>query len=328
MVLAAGCRREIWRSDILPDERIYNLPIAIQSDARQWEHQRLGSVLPSALLAHCPTGVSSNADEHIHQPPRREVPGSGCHHGLHNGWTPSWVNNLILGGWVLAVEAAFYLAAPWLTRWVKTTRAAAALVVVTLAMGVAVTAIGAAHRPDWVGGYWYYWPPAQLPVIAGGILLFFLVKRERLGQQAWLASPAFLWSVVATTALLTQIQAIPGPQFVFAGLEAMVILSLAVRPAAMLVNRGTIWLGKLSYGTFLCHFFVLDQVVAIAGNGGPSGIGQFAALYSTTLVGSILVAWAAVKLIERPVCDLGNRLASVVFPVAEPSPNPASIISG
>jgi peptidoglycan/LPS O-acetylase OafA/YrhL len=231
-----------------------------------------------------------------------------------NGWSPVWYNTLILGGWVLSVLWMFYLAAPLIAKKVRTAASAAMLVVASACAGIALTLLGLAVRPEWGVSFFYMWPPAQLPVVALGVLLYYLTSADEPESPRWVSAGLLLAGAAAVTVVvLHKVPSEGGAQYVYSAIIACGLLALASRPVRLLVNPLTQWLGKISYSVFIWHFFVLEALVGLVGK--PlSGIGAFAGLYCSAVVASAAVGWVSSVTLERASALLGRRLAARLAP--------------
>jgi len=123
------------------------------------------------------------------------------------------------------------------------------------------------------------------------------------------------------------------PVHLLAGIAFVLgVLAMGLWPTPMLVNRLTIWLGKVSYSIYLIHFAVNDAVRTLApGVFGPSVMGMRAILGAAmlllvTLSVSFALSLATFHLIEQPmiargrlVCDWLNRSV-----VRRPAPQPSA----
>jgi len=96
---------------------------------------------------------------------------------------------------------------------------------------------------------------------------------------------------------------------------ALLLIGLSLHPWRLLVNRFTIFLGKVSFSVYLLHFYVLlgllhlerQQMVRHPSlNSHPSA--QFAILFLGTLVVVVPLSALTWKFIETPGIHLGRRL--------------------
>jgi peptidoglycan/LPS O-acetylase OafA/YrhL len=92
-----------------------------------------------------------------------------------------------------------------------------------------------------------------------------------------------------------------------------IILSLAARPWAVLVNSTTKLLGKVSFSSYLLQFAVLEVVLMLLGPVGISGV-RAVVLFVIAVVSLIsvntLFAVMTYRFIEEPWMKRGHRIAT------------------
>jgi peptidoglycan/LPS O-acetylase OafA/YrhL len=237
-----------------------------------------------------------------------------------SGWHPDSVLSVVPGGWVVAVEMNFYLAVPFLFRWVTSLRRALLLTVILLLADLWLSAAAerilqpycaTAHQSHVTRAFvTLFWLPAQLPVFGLGIVLYHLVvpvldkPPSRTNGLASLAVSGLLLSSL----LVEECVWLPPPVQAGIGLTCLAY-GLARYPVVWLVNPVFRQLGVLSYGIFLSHFAVL---------GVPRrwwlGLLQSRPSVAVWLIPvlvlalSALVSLAAHKLVEAPGRRLGDRI--------------------
>jgi peptidoglycan/LPS O-acetylase OafA/YrhL len=263
------------------------------------------------------------------------------------GWDP------VPGSWSVAAEFGFYLLFPLLI-WIAATPARAILLVVlslivayasnTFAYSYYVGTYGHTATDQWM----YYSLPNQLPVFALGFVAYHAFVRLQPGHAWAFMRPRLLklcpLVIVVAVALflslgLLQLPRVPTiwplmlPVHLLAGIAFVLgVLAMGLWPTPVLVNRLTIWLGKVSYSVYLIHFAVNDAVRTLApGVFGPSVMGMRAILGAAmlllvTLSVSFALSLATFHLIEQPmiargrlVCDWLNRSV-----VRRPAPQPSA----
>jgi peptidoglycan/LPS O-acetylase OafA/YrhL len=246
-----------------------------------------------------------------------------------NGWSPSWINQLVPGGWSIAVEMTFYLFVPFLHRSLRTIdRTLWAAFVALLVGGTASLALkklliysyGAAYEPN-IQAFAFWWFPNQVPAFFLGILLYLLV-RDHLGKPdprlyfrslLMLIAAGYFFLAVSLSghlALFLKIPCFGVPIVLLAG-------SLALHPHRLLVNPVLSYIGKVSFSAYITHFAVLLSAVKFfeayypAFNGFSAAI-RFAALMAITLAGTVLVASVTYQSIELPGQAVGKRLIAML----------------
>jgi peptidoglycan/LPS O-acetylase OafA/YrhL len=244
-----------------------------------------------------------------------------------NGWSVSWINRLVPGGWSIAVEMNFYLLFPLLFIRLRNLGGSAiaafvALLGGALASGVArrlLAILGWGSATD-LERFTWYWLPTQFPIFLLGFVLFFLV-RPVLRDTPIIPSTArvtalFLLALCAYLGLALSFSdtALYLGHVLFGVLFVLLGWSLALSPNRAIVNPVMCYLGRVSFSSYLAHFAVLDLVATyfqrltpIAGGTMPA-LAHFAGLFSATLAGTVLVSTLTHRLIEMPGQAIGRRV--------------------
>ena len=236
--------------------------------------------------------------------------------------------------WSLGTEIAFYVALPFVGRWLLRRRAEdeagrwrrqwrLLLVLVVVAQ---LWRAYAYTRPEGPG-LLAYWLPNYLDWFAFGMTMAAL--RSRSGRSFgrfsdWLVGvssfPGVCWTFaaaafwVSTTSIAGPFDlAVPSVSQAFAkhllyGIAAFfALLPVAVGPGtdrltALWSRRVPAWLGTVSYGIFLWNMTLLAVALAITGI--PAFTGRFWQVLSVELVLTVSVAAASWYLVERPAMRL------------------------
>ena len=260
-----------------------------------------------------------------------------------HGWTPKQANAVFAGDWTVGVEMSFYLLVPFLFFFIKTMRTAIWFFLASILFGTGLSHI--VHRlmaMHWPAGtmvllnrFFYLWLPAQLPVFALGIVLFFILRRYRephdLSKDDARVRSHLGWLLIACSALLVEIAAsLHNPilkQHVAYGI-AFVLLAwgLAMHPASLLVNRVTRYVGMVSYSGYLAQFFALDicykLVMHFFGTAPLHGGNlQLAVLCASGLALTVAIASCFYHLVELPGQALGKLLIARIEAVFSSVPD-------
>jgi len=234
-----------------------------------------------------------------------------------HGWHPSTINAVVPGGWSIAVEMNFYLLLPICFTVLTNLRRAVAACLLAFVASIAVSVF--ARR--WLAGAWsdqlisdftYYWLPRQLPVFLLGFVLFFLI-RGRAGARPSPGLPAEAIAALLVVAALVG-RRLPLAYFWFSCGFAWLALALWRRPAPLLVNRLTRYVGQVSYSAYITHFLVahlLDRLGLGASSAGPSpglAVARFLGIYLLCAAGTLVLSTVTHKLVEVPGQELGRSL--------------------
>jgi peptidoglycan/LPS O-acetylase OafA/YrhL len=202
-----------------------------------------------------------------------------------HGFSPSWLNGLF-GEWSVATEMMFYALVPLL--YVAITRAGRALQLTAgaLVSGWLITELARRHP-----------------------LVFYLLKRSPDPKHAhWLLPVAGV--VIVAAGLVPRDLAVPLlPHHMLFELGFVpLILSLHLRPNAVLVNPVLCHLGRISYSLYLVHNTFIDHLTYHMKHLAPSSPGLAFALV-LMMAGGAAVALASLtwRWVEQPCIALGKR---------------------
>lgn len=237
---------------------------------------------------------------------------------LH-GWHPETITSVVPGGWSIAVEFTFYMLIPFLFARVKRYGSCLLLWVGALAAAwvsarVATQLLLPLYPPAQsylVLSFARLWFPAQAPVFVVGILVFLVFRQlavrddRRLGLALLAVSVLLMASGLGfgTYKNLISDTSWYGVAFGF------LTLGLSLYPTRILVNRFTIWTGKVSYSVYLVHFGVIRLWQAYFGEAWPvDGDRGTAIAVLLVAASSISLASATYWLVELPGIAAGKRL--------------------
>lgn len=236
-----------------------------------------------------------------------------------NGWHPHWINSIVTGQWSVAIEMMFYLALPLLAKVVRDSVQALWLFLITLVSSVAIYSVMASWAPAENSEEWFnfifYWLPAQTPVFALGIVLYFQWLKIETGEMNPRMGRWFLWSGLLLTAIATQ----GGYRFlpmhvVFSIAFVLFALGLAMKPNRFFVNPAIRAIGNVSYSFYLTHAPVMRVMTAIlnrvyrATHTEPPALAQYAALWIFGGLATFAVSLLCFRFVEKPGMDLGKRI--------------------
>lgn len=240
-----------------------------------------------------------------------------------HGWHPASITSVVPGGWTIAVEMTFYAIFPAVAivcgRWWH----AVLLFAVTTALfnfGYSSDFIWPDYEPAYLAAnFRMLWIVAQLPIFAVGICVFFIAAQA----GRW---PKWLGAIIAIAATSTAL-ALPFVQeftpysivqsrwvhIAYGLVFGLLTIGLATGWTGFFVSRVLCWIGDRSFSAYLWHFAILSIVnqlnlLVIV----PAGIPALARfLVYLALIGAGTFALSAItfRLIERPMIQLGSRVA-------------------
>jgi peptidoglycan/LPS O-acetylase OafA/YrhL len=224
-------------------------------------------------------------------------------------FAPAKAASLVPAGWSMGVEALFYVAFPLLVFLIRGLWQAVCALAVSI--GVAIVA-GAALAPL-AQSYSWYSVATQAPFFVAGILLFHAF--ERLKATPWRSEAAialigFTLVAVCGVALfgvdLVNLWGFKaGPHLI--GLCLMpLVLAFALKPVSFLVNRATVFMGKISYGVYLIHPAVITMVARPIQDARKDVISQWPMLFvviGVTFIVTVIFASMSYYWLERPIMN-------------------------
>lgn len=244
--------------------------------------------------------------------------------GLH----PVYISAIVPNGWTIGTEMLFYLIMPLIFIWVRNIRDALYFLIFTIIVSKLICYSVAHFLPfyispeitastDWTN-FMYMYLPAQIPVFAIGVLLFFIIKL--LTKDVELRSdfkPLGLPLLILCTMLLIDggLDKVSSdgliPDFVITAFIVFVpfILSLHLIRFRVLVNGLTVYLGKISYSLYLTHAIVIHWLTKVV----PpfvlgTGLLNYTFFFLLIFVFTVFLASITYYLIEKPGMDFGRFL--------------------
>ena len=251
-------------------------------------------------------------------------------------YKPDWTFGGLQPAWSLAVEAAFYVALPFIAYGLR--RAGARLdrrgrivleAGVIAALGVASFVLRAAtpHAPAsqvhiWLPGTFDWFALGMLLAIASAALAGReprIVRLLRRGPSlAWLVAAALFWFTATqlglsgtlyyriTTGQSLAMHALYGAVAFFLLLPAVFAADGGGVPRRVLRNRVLAWLGLISYGIFLWHHPIALKLSA-ANHHHLFGSSRMLGITGATLAIGVACAALSYYLVERPILRFKDR---------------------
>lgn len=230
-----------------------------------------------------------------------------------------WLYSLVPGGWSISAEMLFYLTVPLLFFVVKTFRSSVYLLITSIVLSVTSTQLAIRFFSFSDGAikaeYFFHWFPNQLPVFCFGIFLYHLwrnvqFKNSRQGHTLILVSliGIFLisiWEFKGVTYYHNQI--------LYGALFATLACGLANVKNSILINRLSIFIGKISFSMYLIHFFVIDVVELLLLNRTKSILSEVPSLifiFIVTLLVSTGLSYLSFLFVEQKGINLGRKISN------------------
>ncbi|MEW6077807.1 MAG: acyltransferase [Thermodesulfobacteriota bacterium] len=203
--------------------------------------------------------------------------------------------------WAIGVLAIFYLIFPLLYQFFDNIWKCLVLVVLTLLLAHALEPI--------LGRQYFQWSFLRhLPMFAIGMLVFYALNRiaEIRGKRIIGAALMCLSLLFFVLLLRRDLISYYWQGLVFSSL----ILGLAFSPFTLIVNRSTLFLGKISYSMYLWHpllvFWLIPYYRAVSGLTIPLSV-KYAIVVTSTLALLLVISYLSNRFIEEPGAKAGKK---------------------
>ena len=230
---------------------------------------------------------------------------------LH-GLNPYWITSLVPGGWSIAVEMMFYALAPVLFTFITNINRAFAIFLISLFLKAGLHLLLVKYQlisSEFLWSqYLYFYFPAQLPVFALGILLYFIVteseeKNQLAGKLLLLFSVILLFQIATKINLLLPNHLLFGIAFLILG------VALSRYRFPLLVNPLITFIGKISFSMYLIHFAILHWLAYYNFvDFFAHGVLNYAARLLLVIGLTAIVSSITYKLIEAPFQNIGKNI--------------------
>lgn len=229
-----------------------------------------------------------------------------------NGAVPAWMNNIVYGGWSIAVEMVFYLFFPFIVSTLRSIRKAVivAFIAMILAQLLRLWLNTIPLFSQTYSTYTFEFFPSQFPVFLVGIVTFLLLKNQTLQKDRKFLAYFFGFFIsILLVQFVSRIPIIAGHYFYgifFGGIAYF----LAKKPIRLFVNALTIHIGKVSYSIYLTHVAILwiMEKLHILDFFPQYPLLNFFLVFLLLLFISTIVATVLFYIVERPGQLLGKKL--------------------
>ncbi|MFC4685996.1 acyltransferase family protein [Epilithonimonas pallida] len=159
------------------------------------------------------------------------------------------------------------------------------------------------------GIYIYLFFPAQLPVFAMGIILyFFVIKQQSLKAVSWFSY--LMLGLLYIASFFLQERLFYQNYMLFAYFSFGIAILLSKKKLCLLDNRLFRQIGTISYSLYIIHFIIFFWLARYHLNALylASPIVNFILFFSLTLILSSAFSYLTYQFIEKPFQNLGKKL--------------------
>lgn len=242
---------------------------------------------------------------------------------LLNVLHPSTSSSVVPGGWSISVEVLFYLMAPSIFAFVNNYKRIIGFMVVCLIIlpiinillrKYTVPIIFTEFDAREIRNFFFRWPVSQLACFGFGLVFYKIISS---GIHVKILKSSTLNKVLIILSVVCIFGTIFLPRIVehhhVASFFFMVIgVLLSVTPWKLIVNKFTVFMGTISYSSYLVHFLVINQLYLLFNNFAPSlttnKVLFFFILLSLSLPITIFLARLGYKYLESPAISAGRQL--------------------
>ena len=231
--------------------------------------------------------------------------------------SPKTINAGAAGGWSVADEALFYFCLPFLFLRIRTLNRAIVWAITGSFIGGILSYHLARSFPVYGEYFEFFSFSAEFPVFLIGICAYFIWKTLIVGvnwSDTGRRQVSVLLLIVAAMLYAALLPFTNSTLYQSTAVCALLLVALSFHPWAILVNRVTRFLGKISYSVYLLHFTVNFYLQNWIGRTIPThGILnrpqlRFAFSFSVILLVTVPLATLTWLWIEEPGIRAGRKL--------------------
>jgi peptidoglycan/LPS O-acetylase OafA/YrhL len=225
-----------------------------------------------------------------------------------NGFIPSAINSIAIGGWSVAVEVCFYSILPFLHVRFDSVKKIAVLLACACPVAFTVSYALAFLFPRQSEYFKFLWFPVEFPIFVMGMLLYRVRKYFIESDFVW----GFVFIMLGLWLFFSTLPVYNARLYGSSLGLAIFVLGVSLWQSPVLVNLVTIFIGRISYSLYLTHFFAIMLASRILSSwsawSGMSGGGRFLAMFLITLIISIGISLITFFGIEKPGIALGRKI--------------------
>lgn len=239
-----------------------------------------------------------------------------------HAWVPSATDSVVPGGWSISVEMLFYMIAPALVFFCRTTRGLIVVSILTALFSVSCWYFGACDGAPACrvvnNDFFYFWPPTQLPCFIVGFWTWHLAKDYLIGDRVlplracgWLV-PGGLVMVAALFLTGTGRGMAHGVAPTFAALATAALMLLLTRVSPRTLQAPALGnLGRNSFGIYIWHFVAILGVRAVVKIDAVDDFAEYhgVLVFAVSMAVATVVAYTGARFTARRVEEPCSRWA-------------------
>ncbi len=225
-----------------------------------------------------------------------------------HGFFPDIYNRFIPGGWSIAVEMTFYAFIPLIYSCIKNLNQAILFLVFSFIIrGIAIITAQNILALDKTYSSLFF--PAQLPIFALGIILYYIVikkeSHEQLNYRTYL-----LLSILPITFLIFPEKIYLEDYMIASFFFFCIAIFMSRKKIFLLDNHFIQWIGKISYSLYIVHFIVLFWLEKLGWNiiYNKSPTINFILFFVVTFLFSSAISQVTYIFVEKPFQSIKIKL--------------------
>jgi peptidoglycan/LPS O-acetylase OafA/YrhL len=185
--------------------------------------------------------------------------GVGLNLAFLHGFSPQYINSVVPGGWSIGIEMVFYCMIPFLFRKVFNLERALYFFLGSLIFSFVCMYVykKGFSSTSFLESFVYFWLPNQLPVFGLGFIVYFLSFGKKEMNIKSVFYPCVFLCALILLCIITKLPILK-EHVIFAFAAAIIIFLLSKRSLPGVVNKATLYLGKVSYSLYLSQYAAIE----------------------------------------------------------------------
>ena len=224
-----------------------------------------------------------------------------------HGINPLLISSIVPGGWSISAEMIFYLLVPFLATKIRNTNQSINFILITYVFSMIFRLIlikyPLVNNETLMSVFIYSNLINQLPVFGIGILSYFVIidKDYRIKVESYFVIFLLLISHMIWKVTLTN-------TFCISLLWVLLIFILSIKEFKFVVNRFTVFMGKISYSAYLIHFAILQFIRPFVKTEYFDNIGFALLFFIFIIVSTSIISQLTYTFIEIPFQKFGKNI--------------------